>query len=158
MLPKAVKSNSSRRFAEEPQKRSCIVSHWCVCLCVCVTVKPLYLPAHTHTHTHTLLPWDKRGHTVNHCWCDDRQQTEGTMHKAAICRGWYKLAPLSHTQTHTLVNPVILIYTNLSFDLKYTVAMAACVSVHDSERWAGRLLRRGRCVGGGFRASVWKTD
>jgi len=72
-----------------------------ICVCVCVSVTPLYLSAHTHS----LLPWDKRGHTVNHCWCDDRQHTEGTMHKAANCRGWYTLAPLSlffsHTHTHT---------------------------------------------------------
>ncbi|MEQ2240624.1 hypothetical protein ILYODFUR_016951 [Ilyodon furcidens] len=58
------------------------------------------------TQTHILLPRDKKAQTVNHCWWDDRQQAESTMHKAMIFRGWYRLVPLSssgHTQRKTIL-------------------------------------------------------
>lgn len=76
---------------ENPQKK---VLHCVSFVCVFESVTAFYQSAHTHS----LLPWDKRGQTVNHCWCDDGQQTGGTVHKAAFCRGWHRLAPVSHTQ------------------------------------------------------------
>lgn len=85
-------------------------------LCVCMQVSNAsYLSAHTHG----LLPGDKRGHTVNHCWCDDGQQTEGTMHQAAICRGWCRPAPLAfNTQAHTEKGKKKNARTLLDFDSK----------------------------------------
>lgn len=137
-VAKASESPSLHHLTEKCQKDP----HLYLFLCVYVSVVPLYL----YAHTHSTLPWDKRGYTVNHCWCDDGQQTEGTMHKATICRGWDRLAPLSLSNTHRkkahtaffkshTENPVILTYMNLSFDLQNTVAVACCVSMCDSKKW-----------------------